>query len=74
MCPLSLECLYLSVINFVTLIVSDSACHFLVCTTGALQDSAGHQEQGREELSRTLQLEEVVPESAGEWQALANVF
>ncbi|KAI5278402.1 hypothetical protein MUG91_G133n24 [Manis pentadactyla] len=42
--------------------------------TGALQDSASHQEQGGEELSRTLQLEEVVPESASEWQALANVF
>ncbi|XP_036740058.2 zinc finger protein 236 isoform X1 [Manis pentadactyla] len=44
------------------------------CHTGALQDSASHQEQGGEELSRTLQLEEVVPESASEWQALANVF
>ncbi|XP_014636988.1 PREDICTED: zinc finger protein 236 isoform X1 [Ceratotherium simum simum] len=42
--------------------------------TGTLQESAGHQEHGGEELSRTLHLEEVVQESASEWQALANVF
>ncbi|XP_012504334.1 PREDICTED: zinc finger protein 236 [Propithecus coquereli] len=42
--------------------------------TGALQESAGHPEQDGEELSRTLHLEEVVQEAAGEWQALTNVF
>nr|KAF6331390.1 zinc finger protein 236 [Myotis myotis] len=42
--------------------------------TGALQEPAGPQEQGTEELSQTLHLEEVVPEAPGEWQALANVF
>ncbi|KAM7126021.1 zinc finger protein 236 isoform 3-T3 [Molossus nigricans] len=41
---------------------------------GALQGPAVPQEQGAEELSQTLHLEEVVPETAGEWQALANVF
>ncbi|XP_054439767.1 zinc finger protein 236 [Pteronotus mesoamericanus] len=42
--------------------------------TGALQEPAGPQEQGAEELGQSLPLEEVVPEAAGEWQALANVF
>ncbi|XP_023503770.1 zinc finger protein 236 isoform X3 [Equus przewalskii] len=42
--------------------------------TGTLQESAGHQEHGGEELSRTLHLEEVVQGSTSEWQALANVF
>ncbi|XP_036891873.1 zinc finger protein 236 isoform X4 [Sturnira hondurensis] len=41
---------------------------------GALQEPAGAREQGAEELGQTLQLEEAVPESAGEWQALAGVF
>lgn len=41
---------------------------------GTLQASAGRQEQGGEELSQTLHLEEVVPEAASEWQALAHVF
>ncbi|XP_032943674.1 zinc finger protein 236 [Rhinolophus ferrumequinum] len=42
--------------------------------TGTLQASASRQEQGGEELSQTLHLEEVVPEAASEWQALAHVF
>ncbi|XP_053768453.1 zinc finger protein 236 isoform X3 [Desmodus rotundus] len=42
--------------------------------TGALQEPTGAQEQGTEELGQTLHLEEVVPETVGEWQALANVF
>ncbi|XP_050623552.1 zinc finger protein 236 isoform X3 [Macaca thibetana thibetana] len=41
---------------------------------GALQESAGHPEQDGEELSRTLHLEEVVQEAAGEWQTLTHVF
>ncbi|XP_054984466.1 zinc finger protein 236 isoform X2 [Sorex araneus] len=41
---------------------------------GPLQAAAGPQEQAGEELSRTLHLEEVVQESASEWQALADVF
>lgn len=45
-----------------------------LCPAGGLQEPAGAQEQGVEELGQTLHLEEVVPESAGEWQALANVF
>ncbi|XP_029778624.1 zinc finger protein 236 [Suricata suricatta] len=36
--------------------------------TGAAQEPAA------EELSRTLRLDDVVPEAAGEWQALAGVF
>ncbi|XP_035866034.1 zinc finger protein 236 isoform X2 [Phyllostomus discolor] len=42
--------------------------------SGGLQEPAGAQEQAVEELGQTLHLEEVVPEGAGEWQALANVF
>uniref|UniRef100_A0A452RKD9 Zinc finger protein 236 n=1 Tax=Ursus americanus TaxID=9643 RepID=A0A452RKD9_URSAM len=42
--------------------------------TGNLQEPVIQQEHGAEELSRTLHLEEVVQESASEWQALANVF
>ncbi|CAK7306383.1 Zinc finger protein 236 [Vulpes lagopus] len=42
--------------------------------TGNLQEPVVQQEHGAEELSRTLHLEEVVQESANEWQALANVF
>lgn len=41
---------------------------------GPSQVTAGPQEQAGEELSQTLHLEEVVQESAGEWQALADVF
>ncbi|XP_062057802.1 zinc finger protein 236 isoform X3 [Lepus europaeus] len=41
--------------------------------TGTLPEAAGHPEQDGEEL-RTLHLEEVVQEAAGEWQALTNVF
>ncbi|EFB29387.1 hypothetical protein PANDA_015380, partial [Ailuropoda melanoleuca] len=41
---------------------------------GNLQEPVIQQEHGAEELSRTLHLEEVVQESASEWQALANVF
>ncbi|XP_077916289.1 zinc finger protein 236 isoform X7 [Halichoerus grypus] len=42
--------------------------------TGSLPEPVVQQEHGAEELSRTLHLEEVVQESASEWQALANVF
>lgn len=45
-----------------------------VCTAGTLQEAMGPQEQVGEELSHTLHLEEVVQETASEWQALANVF
>lgn len=45
-----------------------------VCAAGNLQEPVVQQEHGAEELSRTLHLEEVVQESANEWQALANVF
>ncbi|XP_073754113.1 zinc finger protein 236 isoform X11 [Callorhinus ursinus] len=41
---------------------------------GSAPEPAAQQEPGAEELSRSLRLEEVVPESASEWQALANVF
>ncbi|XP_057554904.1 zinc finger protein 236 isoform X2 [Hippopotamus amphibius kiboko] len=41
---------------------------------GTLQEPTGPQEHGGEALSRTLHLDEVVPEPASEWQALANVF
>lgn len=54
------------------LLESDRLCS--VCPAGALQEPVGPQEQSTEELSQTLHLEEVVPEAAGEWQALANVF
>lgn len=62
-------------------ILCDSFCaagHLRLCscvyTAGTLQASASRQEQGGEELSQTLHLEEVVPEAASEWQALAHVF
>lgn len=42
--------------------------------TGTLQEAVGQQEPVGEELSHTLHLEEVVQETGGEWQALANVF
>lgn len=45
-----------------------------MCPAGTLQAAIGQQEPVAEELSHTLHLEEVVPETAGEWQALANVF
>ncbi|XP_066209598.1 zinc finger protein 236 isoform X3 [Saccopteryx leptura] len=41
---------------------------------GALPEPAGAPEPGAEELTQTLHLEEVVPETSGEWQALAHVF
>ncbi|XP_036086048.1 zinc finger protein 236 isoform X4 [Rousettus aegyptiacus] len=41
---------------------------------GTLQEAVGQQEPVGEELSHTLHLEEVVQETGGEWQALANVF
>lgn len=45
-----------------------------VFATGTLQEAVGQQEPVGEELSHTLHLEEVVQETGGEWQALANVF
>ncbi|XP_058547769.1 zinc finger protein 236 isoform X4 [Neofelis nebulosa] len=42
--------------------------------TGSVQEPVAPQEPGAEELSRTLQLEDVVQEAASEWQALAGVF
>ncbi|XP_027431698.2 zinc finger protein 236 isoform X11 [Zalophus californianus] len=41
---------------------------------GSAPEPAAQPEPGAEELSRSLRLEEVVPESASEWQALAHVF
>ena len=47
---------------------------FPVCAAGSVQEPVAPQEPGAEELSRTLQLEDVVQEAASEWQALAGVF
>lgn len=47
--------------------------NFLFASAGTLQAAAVVQEQDGEEL-RTLHLEEVVQEAAGEWQTLTNVF
>ncbi|XP_057270701.1 zinc finger protein 236 isoform X8 [Pezoporus wallicus] len=42
--------------------------------TGPVQEPAGHPEQEGEDISRALNLEEVVPESSNEWQSIGNVF
>ncbi|XP_069709391.1 zinc finger protein 236 isoform X4 [Phaenicophaeus curvirostris] len=42
--------------------------------TGPVQEPASHQEQEGEDISRALNLEEVVQESSNEWQSLGNVF
>lgn len=41
---------------------------------GAVPEPVGQQDHGAEALSHALHLDEVVPEPASEWQALANVF
>ncbi|XP_070309091.1 zinc finger protein 236 isoform X1 [Odocoileus virginianus] len=41
---------------------------------GVVPEPVGQQDQGAEALSHALHLDEVVPEPASEWQALANVF
>lgn len=48
-------------------------CLPFLCIPGALPESTGPQEPDGEVL-RTLHLEEVVQEAAGEWQTLTNVF
>lgn len=50
-----------------------SEAKFFFVSVGTLQATAVVQEQDGEEL-RTLHLEEVVQEAAGEWQTLTNVF
>lgn len=50
-----------------------SEAFFLFSFAGTLQAAAVVQEQDGDEL-RTLHLEEVVQEAAGEWQSLTNVF
>lgn len=47
---------------------------FLCPTAGVVLEPVGQQDQGTEVLSHVLHLDEVVPEPASEWQALANVF
>ncbi|XP_061220693.1 zinc finger protein 236 isoform X7 [Neopsephotus bourkii] len=42
--------------------------------TGPVQEPASHPEQEGEDISRALNLEEVVPESSNEWQNIGNVF
>lgn len=42
--------------------------------TGPVQEPASHQEQEGEDISRALNLEEVVQESSNEWQSIGNVF
>ncbi|XP_053913313.1 zinc finger protein 236 isoform X6 [Cuculus canorus] len=41
---------------------------------GPVQEPASHQEQEGEDISRALNLEEVVQESSNEWQSIGNVF
>jgi len=41
---------------------------------GPVQEPATHQEQEGEDISRALNLEEVVQESSNEWQSIGNVF
>lgn len=41
---------------------------------GPVQEPASHQEQEGEDISRALNLEEVVQESSSEWQSIGNVF
>lgn len=48
---------------------------FFSCTlVGPVQEPASHQEQEGEDISRALNLEEVVQESSNEWQNIGNVF
>ncbi|XP_051467883.1 zinc finger protein 236 isoform X9 [Apus apus] len=42
--------------------------------SGPVQEPASHQEQEGEDISRALNLEEVVQESSNEWQSIGNVF
>uniref|UniRef100_A0A8C4UVL2 Zinc finger protein 236 n=1 Tax=Falco tinnunculus TaxID=100819 RepID=A0A8C4UVL2_FALTI len=42
--------------------------------TGPVQEPTSHQEQEGEDISRALNLEEVVQESSNEWQSIGNVF
>uniref|UniRef100_A0A8B9Q296 Zinc finger protein 236 n=1 Tax=Apteryx owenii TaxID=8824 RepID=A0A8B9Q296_APTOW len=42
--------------------------------TGPVQEPASHQEQEGEDISRALNLEEVVQESSNEWQSIGSVF
>ncbi|RMC15683.1 hypothetical protein DUI87_07885 [Hirundo rustica rustica] len=42
--------------------------------TGPVQEPVSHQEQEGEDISRALNLEEVVQESSNEWQSIGNVF
>lgn len=48
---------------------------FFSCTlVGPVQEPPSHQEQEGEDISRALNLEEVVQESSNEWQSIGNVF
>ncbi|XP_010576241.1 PREDICTED: zinc finger protein 236 isoform X8 [Haliaeetus leucocephalus] len=42
--------------------------------TGPVQEPTSHQEQEGEDISRALNLEEVVQESSNEWQSIGSVF
>lgn len=42
--------------------------------TGPVQEQASNQEQEGEDISRALNLEEVVQESSNEWQSIGSVF
>lgn len=64
------ECL-ISVLSLFTC----ASSHVALCpTAGVVPEPVGQQDQGAEALSHALHLDEVVPEPASEWQALANVF
>lgn len=56
-----------------TIVLLRAEAFFLFASAGTLQAATVVQEQDGEEL-RTLHLEEVVQEAAGEWQTLTNVF
>lgn len=49
-------------------------CLFSGTLVGPVQEPASHQEQEGEDISRALNLEEVVQESSNEWQSIGNVF
>lgn len=62
-------------LHFSTLYVKSYSLILFSCTSvGPVQEPASHQEQEGEDISRALNLEEVVQESSNEWQSIGNVF
>lgn len=59
---------------FFLMLKSYSLIVFSCTLVGPVQESASHPDQDGEDISRALNLEEVVQESSNEWQSIGNVF